>query len=439
MNKLETHGSAEKIEMSDEMNAGERPEEPLARMREAVRLFSLFFRLPILPGRRGEMPLAEFRQRAVFMENAQPFYKKEYLSALLAGRQQRGIWVLDDPLGTHTVILLAEDTAVFFGPFVTAPYQEKNCRRLVSRFACCDSKLLLQFKLFWCDLSVCEPDMVIHAVQTMLEYAGYSPDDFPVRRTQTVKRGEQTAEQAETELFPWRLGAVQKIEERYAIENELMVSISEGREEAALGALGKLLHTSAPQIGMTVDLWPQESATAIMRNIIRIGAKRSGLSAAVIDSISMNYAQKMHRITGGPRAAAHLYEEMISDLCREIRLTKESGFSSTTLRALHTIQKHCAEPVSIGALAKSLRISESTLARSLKTDTGHTFTQLLKTERMNTAARLLASTSEPVQVIASRVGILDQNYFAKLFYSVYQVTPSQYRSLTLSGASVEVR
>lgn len=439
MNKLETHGSTEKMEMSDEMNAGERPEEPLARMREAVRLFSLFFRLPILPGRRGEMPLAEFRQRAVFMENAQPFYKKEYLSALLAGRQQRGIWVLDDPLGTHTVILLAEDTAVFFGPFVTAPYQEKNCRRLVSRFACCDSKLLLQFKLFWCDLSVCEPDMVIHAVQTMLEYAGYSPDDFPVRRTQTVKRGEQTAEQAETELFPWRLGAVQKIEERYAIENELMVSISEGREEAALGALGKLLHTSAPQIGMTVDLWPQESATAIMRNIIRIGAKRSGLSAAVIDSISMNYAQKMHRITGGPRAAAHLYEEMISDLCREIRLTKESGFSSTTLRALHTIQKHCAEPVSIGALAKSLRISESTLARSLKTDTGHTFTQLLKTERMNTAARLLASTSEPVQVIASRVGILDQNYFAKLFYSVYQVTPSQYRSLTLSGASVEVR
>ena len=439
MNKLETHGSTEKMEMSDEMNAGERPEEPLARMQEAVRLFSLFFRLPILPSRRGEMPLAEFRQRAVFMEHAQPFYKKEYLSALLAGRQQRGIWVLDDPLGTHTVILLVKDEAVFFGPFVTVPYQEKNCRRLVSRFACCDSKLLLQFKLFWCDLSVCELDMVIHAVQTMLEYAGYSPDDFPVRRTQTVKRGEQTAEQAETELFPWRLDAVQKIEERYAIENELMVSISEGREEAALGALRKLLHTSAPQIGMTVELWPQESATAIMRNIIRLGAKRSGLSAAVIDSISMNYAQKMHRITGGPRAAAHLYEEMISDLCREIRLMKESGFSSTTLRALHTIQKHCAEPVSIGALAKSLRISESTLARSLKTDTGHTFTQLLKTERMNTAARLLASTSEPIQVIASRVGILDQNYFAKLFYSVYQVTPSQYRSLTLSGTSVEVR
>ena len=439
MNKLETHGSTEKMEMSDEMNAGERPEELLARMREAVRLFSLFFRLPILPGRRGEMPLAEFRQRAVFMEHAQPFYRKEYLTALLAG-EQRGIRVLDDPLGTHTVILLADDTAVFWGPFVSAPYQEKNCRRLVSRFACCDSKLLLQFKLFWCDLSVCEPDTVIHAVQTVLQYTGYSPDDFPVRRTQTVKRGEPIVKLAEeAELSPWRLGAVQKIEERYAIENELMVSISEGREEAALGALGKLLHTSAPQIGMTVELWPQESATAIMRNIIRLGAKRSGLSAAVIDSISMDYAQKMHRITGGSRAAAHLYEEMISDLCREIRLMKESGFSSTTLRALHTIQKHCAEPVSIGALAKSLRISESTLARSLKADTGHTFTQLLKTERMNTAARLLASTSEPVQVIASRVGILDQNYFAKLFYSVYQVTPSQYRSLTLSGTSVEVR
>lgn len=425
----------------DSANAGERrADERLQRLQEAVRLFSLYFRLPILLSRRRELPLAEFRQRAVFMEKAQPFYVTEYLTALLASEQQRVIQVLDDSLGTHAVILLMEDVAVLFGPFVTAPYQEKTCRQLLSRFTRCDASLLLQFKLFWCDLSICESDAVIRAAQTLLEYAGLSQEDTPIRHSQITKHDRKIPPQTEApELPAWRLGAFQKVEERYAIETELMVNISDGREEEAIASLRKLLYTSRPQIGMTVDLWPQESASAIMRNMIRFAAKRSGLNASVIDGISLDYAQKMRRLTGDPRATTHLYEKMISDLCREIRLMNEKGFSPTTQRALHVIQKHCAEPIGIGDLARSLQVSESTLARSLKADTGHTFTQLLKTERMNTAARLLASTSDPIQVIAAKVGIPDQNYFVKLFRSVHQVTPSEYRNLALFGTSIEIK
>lgn len=106
---------------------------------------------------------------------------------------------------------------------------------------------------------------------------------------------------------------------------------------------------------------------------------------------------------------------------------QESGFSTLTRRALHVIRKSYAQPLTVGSVAEMLQVSESTLARSLKTDTGLSFTGLLKRERINTAAHLLKSTPEPVQVIAARVGIPDQNYFVKVFRSVYQVTPGDYR------------
>ncbi len=221
----------------------------------------------------------------------------------------------------------------------------------------------------------------------------------------------------------------------YAIETELMMNISEGRKEASLAALRKLLLTSRPQYGMTVDLWPQESASAIMRSLIRFSAKRSGLSATVIDGISLDYAQKMRRNAGDHRVEARLYADMISDLCKEIRSMKENGYASLTRRALHVIRTCYAEPLSIADLAQSPQVSESTLARSLRSDTGQTFTQLLKAERMHAAARLLLATSDPVQAIAGQVGILDQNYFVKVFRSIYQVTPSEYRSQAISGVS----
>lgn len=428
-----------KVDNSDQMsNKKKQGTDPLLRMQEAVQLFSLYFRLPILLSRRNEMPLAEFTQRAVFMEKVQPFYGKDYLSALLGSNQQHVIQILNDPLGTYAVILLVEDTAVLFGPFVKTPFQEKRSTQLLSRFTRCDSGLLLQFKLFWCYLSICEPEEVIRAAQSLLEYAGYSQEDFPIQHSQMAKPLKPTSQSSETtELLSWRLKSIQKVEERYAIETELMINISDGKEEASLASLRKLLQTSRPQFGMTVDLWPQESATAIMRNMIRFAAKRSGLNAAVIDGISLDYAQKMRRLAGDLRKTTHLYENMISELCKEICLMKEKGFSSLTQRALYVIQKHYAEALSITDLARSLQVSESTLARSFKADTGHTFTYLLKTERMNAAARLLATTSEPIQVIADIVGVPDQNYFVKIFRSIYQVTPSEYRNLALFGTSTQ--
>ncbi len=239
------------------------------------------------------------------------------------------------------------------------------------------------------------------------------------------------------ELPIWRLHSFQKVEDRYAIETELMMHVAEGNEEAAISALQKLLQTSRPQVGMEVDLWPQQAASAIMRNMIRLAAKRSGLHAAIIDGVCVDYAQKMRQLSGNPIAEAKMYANLISDLCKEIRLMQGNGYSALTQQALFFLHKYYAETFSVGELAQMLHVSESTLSRTLKADTSRSFSQLLKEERMQNAARLLCSTSDSIQTIAGKVGISDPNYFVKVFRSVYRTTPGAYRQNAVLGEAAK--
>ncbi len=411
--------------------------EPESRLREAAHLFSIFLRVPILVGARDTLPLENFQQRALFMGDIQPFYQAGYLSGLLGSKERRAIWVIGDALETHALLILAEETAILVGPFVTAAYQEKVSRRVLSRFARCSSSLLLQFKLYWCDLGVCDADSVLRAAHSMLEYAGYAPDDFTTIHSRLpADLDSQENQQRRLDRSGWQADTLHIIEERYATETRMMAEIVEGHKEAAVQALRQLLQRSRPQNGMTVDLWPYESAMAIMRTLIRIAAKGSGLPAVIIDSTSLEYAQKMRLLNGNPKEMTHLYEQMIASLCRDIRKARENGFTALTHQTLHIISLRYAEPLTIRLVAEMLYVSESTLSRVLKADTGHTFTELLTRERLRTASRLLTTTAAPIQEICGQVGFPDQNYFVKVFRRQYNMTPTEYRRAAQGGSLV---
>lgn len=416
------------------MNTPPLPSPTAALLTEAARLFSLYLKLPILVGSRDAMPLEDFAEHALFMEDWQPFYRPGYLAGLLAKEPDRTVRLLDDPLGTHAVLVLADETAMLIGPFVSEAYQEKRSRQLLSAFLAPDNKLLLHFRLYWCDLGLCETEAVLRAVQSMLAFASIPPDNFAIKNSRPSKGGRQpqTARPAVRETFSWE-DTARKTEDRYAAETRLMHEITKGDRKAAVTALRHILQNSRPQAGMAVDLWSLDSANAIMRTLFRIAAKEAGLPAAVIDAISLDYAQQMQHLGGDYRRMNRLYEGMVSDLCREIRRMQEKGFSPLTHRALQIIRTNYAEPLKIGTVADLLGVSESTLGRSLRTDTGHTFTELLREERLREAVHLLATTDRPIQEICARSGIGDQNYFVKVFRSTYNMPPTTYREAILRG------
>lgn len=84
----------------------------------------------------------------------------------------------------------------------------------------------------------------------------------------------------------------------------------------------------------------------------------------------------------------------------------------------------------VATLCALSHMSESTLRRTFKEQTGKTIVAFLREARVSIAARRLAFSDEPVARIAEDVGIADANYFARSFREVLRVSPSEYRRLT---------
>ena len=63
----------------------------------------------------------------------------------------------------------------------------------------------------------------------------------------------------------------------------------------------------------------------------------------------------------------------------------------------------------------------------LKQETGSTLIDYINTQRVNRAAQLLVQNNHTIAAVAEEVGILDVNYFTKIFKKTLGVTPTRYR------------
>ena len=62
-----------------------------------------------------------------------------------------------------------------------------------------------------------------------------------------------------------------------------------------------------------------------------------------------------------------------------------------------------------------------------KQETGTTLIDYINTQRVNRAAQLLEQNNHSIAAVAEEVGILDVNYFTKIFKKTLGVTPTRYR------------
>ena len=86
-----------------------------------------------------------------------------------------------------------------------------------------------------------------------------------------------------------------------------------------------------------------------------------------------------------------------------------------------------SKPFDTRLLCEMTELSDSSLRRLFKEHTGKTPFEFMKELRMVTAARKLLATNKRVSTIAYELGFSDQNYFARVFKSVFGISPDQYR------------
>ncbi len=97
-------------------------------------------------------------------------------------------------------------------------------------------------------------------------------------------------------------------------------------------------------------------------------------------------------------------------------------------QAIHYINQHISDEISIADLAKIAKISQTHFFRLFKDDTGYSPGQYINQIRLKHALFYLRHTLLPLQEISLRCGFQDGSYFGKVFHKLTGMTPGYYRN-----------
>lgn len=91
------------------------------------------------------------------------------------------------------------------------------------------------------------------------------------------------------------------------------------------------------------------------------------------------------------------------------------------------IDEHYQESFQLEDLAESLHLTTTHVSHLFRKFTGSSITEYLTAKRLREACWLLRTTSDPVHIISSAVGLNNVSYFCQLFKTHIGSSPHQYR------------
>ena len=221
------------------------------------------------------------------------------------------------------------------------------------------------------------------------------------------------------------------MEMRYAYENELIRAVSLGqlhKEDRLFAAISDQSHFEKR---VADPLRNAQNYTIIMNTLLRKAAERGGVHPVYIDRLSSDFAQRIENLPSLSECT-ELMRDMFRSYCRMVRRHAVQKYSLVVQKTILIIDADLSADLSPGLLASSLGISLGYLSTVFHRETGKTLSEYVRERRMDYAAYLLGATDLQIQTVALHCGIMDVQYFSKLFKKQKGMTPTEFR---LSGKS----
>lgn len=216
------------------------------------------------------------------------------------------------------------------------------------------------------------------------------------------------------------------MEQRYSYENELMNAVSQGLTHKA-----ELLLTNFSEISfekrIADPLRNIKNYCIIMNTLLRKAAENGGVHPIYIDSVSSSYAKRIEELP----SVEHIGKFMVEIFRAYSNLVKNhsiSKYSPAVQKTIITVDADLTADLSLKAMSKLNNVSAGYLSTLFKKETGQTLTEFVNRRRIKMAKKLLKTTNLQVQTIAQHCGILDLQYFTKLFKKYEGITPKEYRA-----------
>jgi len=106
-------------------------------------------------------------------------------------------------------------------------------------------------------------------------------------------------------------------------------------------------------------------------------------------------------------------------------------------KALNFLEDNFSEQLNIDDISEHAGLSKSHLSRKFKSFIGLSPLSYLNKYRIEKSIYLLQHTSKSIKEIATEVGILDPNYFCKVFRKITGISPNSSRKIKASQHSFD--
>ena len=364
------------------------------------------------------------------------FGEKDYAKLLVSSpseAEERVIYRFFDEYRCNYIFFQIPDALYkeyfYVGPYLPKLPSETFITKKSEQLSLSEEKSV-QFRSYYRNLPVIEEENIIFSIVDTLgnnifggeenfEVKSISyeiPDKLrPVYRSGVFEGLEDIESQVTLEM----------IEEIYENEGKLMDAISKGNL-SAIDFIASSVLNRGTQERISDSLRNRKNYLIIFNTILRKAAENGEVHPYHIHILSSAIAMKIESIRS-IEESLDLQKEMMLKYCMLVKEFSLKKYSRLVGRVITMISYDLTADLSLSHISDTLNINASYLSALFKKECGETLTDYVNRKRLEAAAFALSHTDRQIQTISEECGILDVNYFIKLFKKKYGQTPLQYR------------
>ena len=218
---------------------------------------------------------------------------------------------------------------------------------------------------------------------------------------------------------------IKAVEHRYSVENEMIRAVGLGMTHLDT-KFGNAFADDIFERRVADPLRNAKNYIIIMNTLLRKAAESGGVHPIHIDKASSEFAKKIEELPSLAAKAA-LMKEMFYTYSKLVRDHTLRQYSPIVKNTILIIESDLSADLSPHLLAEDQSVSLGYLSTVFKKETNQTISEYIRHKRMEYAAYLLRTTTLQIQTVALHCGIMDVQYFSKLFKKHSGKTPTDYR------------
>lgn len=370
--------------------------------------------------------LEEYEKTNCFNKDLQPLFTKPELLSLISDIKPNTYYRVIDSLGIGMILFRFMGSTWISYPFVRKEWDREKMERILASSSFTAS-FLPSLELYYTSLPLLSSTRTMRLITSIIHSFSPSENEFEFIRIEGNIKEERNEEVIKEYSVDYS-----SIYRRYDIENSFIRMVSEGNVEELRTAISEMIHFSSnndPSLFLEFYAKNASSGMSVLRTLTRKAAEEAGVNVVTIDRITQSAIQKINAETNTERITK-ITLEMVIKLAEEARKARSlfSNLSPAISRCVDYIRLHYPEEISLSVLIDIAAMSKANLTRRFLKETETTIISFIRDTRCYHAKKLLENSELSIKEISSYVGYEDYNYFTKVFRSITNLTPSEYRS-----------